>query len=397
MPVFQHYFWAANVRALMYWNHSSPCSDQNAAHTPSWILMESHSVNKSSLPALLLANLSIPLKNITKNFVVHSSLRILKQVKKFIGVTLPSLHSPICENHIFTPALSDRTFQVWNNKGLSTFNDLYTDGHFSSFDNLLSKYHLTHSHFFRYLQIRHYVQQTYSDYRIQQEEHCFYNLVRQAPDSRHMVSQFVSLFSTQVITSSDYLRVAWEKEAGISLSDNIWSEILKRIHSCSINARLQLIQFKIVHRLHYSKTRLHKIYPAVSPMCDRCQVAEGTLSHAFCSCLKLQRYWEDIFSWYSVAYDHTLPPEMELAIFGYSDTVSSLPDHLQLALMLGMVVAKRIILKDWKATAPPCFQKWLAEMVSVLNLEKIRLNESKSLNFSKIWGPFLQHLHNSRT
>ncbi len=274
--------------------------------------MESHSVNKSSLPALLLASLNAPLKSISKNVVVHSSLRILKQIKKFLGITQPSLYSPICKNHNFTPALSNRIFQMWNNKGLSTFNELYTDGRFASFDHLLSKYSLSHSHFYRYLQTRHYVQQAFSDYRIQQEEHRFYNLVRQAPDTRHMVLQLVSLFSLQLNISSDYLKVAWEKDAGINLSDGLWSEILQRIHSCSINARLQSIQFKIVHRLHYSKVKLHKIYPAVSPVCDRCQGAEGTLSHSFWFCPKLHRYWQDIFSWYSAAYNQAFLPEVEL-------------------------------------------------------------------------------------
>ncbi len=147
MPVFQHYYWAANLRSLMYWSIDSPGFNENADF-PTWIHMESHSVNKSSLPALLLASLNAPLKSISKNFVVHSSLRILKQIKKFLGITQPSLYSPICKNHNFTPALSDRIFQMWNNKGLSTFNELYTDGRFASFDHLLSKYSLSHSFFF---------------------------------------------------------------------------------------------------------------------------------------------------------------------------------------------------------------------------------------------------------
>ncbi len=52
---------------------------------------------------------------------------------------------------------------------------------------------------------------------------------------------------------------------------------------------------------------------AVSPVCDRCQGAEGILSHSFWFCSKLHRYWQDIFSWYSaVAYDQAFMPEVEL-------------------------------------------------------------------------------------
>lgn len=90
----------------------------------------------------------------------------------------------ICKNHNFIPALNDGTFQMWNNKG-PTFNKLYTDGHF------ISRFGLFHSRFHHYLQIRHYA---FSDYRIQQVEHCFYYLVWHAqgiwfhnlfPCSRH--------------------------------------------------------------------------------------------------------------------------------------------------------------------------------------------------------------------
>lgn len=70
-------------------------------------------------------------------------------------------------SHNFIPALNDKTFQMWNNKGLSTFNELYTDGHFSSINHLVSRFGLFHSRFHHYLQIRHYVQQAFSDYRIQ--------------------------------------------------------------------------------------------------------------------------------------------------------------------------------------------------------------------------------------
>ena len=134
----------------------------------------------------------------------------------------------------------------------------------------------------------------------------------------------------------------------------------------------------------------------MSPVCDRCQGAEGTSSHSFWFCPKLHRYWQDIFSWYSAAYNLAVLPEVELAIFGYAGTVSSFPYYVQLALMLGMMVAKRIILREWKSTVPPCFQRWLAEMASVIHLEKMRFNEAKSLNkFSKIWSPFLHQLNNS--
>jgi len=63
--------------------------------------------------------------------------------------------------------------------------------------------------------------------------------------------------------------------------------------------------------------------------------------------------------------------------------------------MFGMVVAKRVILMDWKSIVPPSFHKWLAEMVAALKLERIFLKLMPLKKIDKIWGPFLKYLSKS--
>lgn len=65
------------------------------------------------------------------------------------------------------------------------------------------------------------------------------------------------------------------------VSEDTWHKALSGIHKCSINVRYRLIYFKVIHRLHFSKLKLHKIYSSVSPLCDRCRGAEGSLFHLF--------------------------------------------------------------------------------------------------------------------
>lgn len=60
------------------------------------------------------------------------------------------------------------------------------------------------------------------------------------------------------------LRNAWVEELGTEITDDTWEAILIKIYNSSINVRHRLIQFKIVHRLHYTKSRLHAIYLNVS-------------------------------------------------------------------------------------------------------------------------------------
>jgi hypothetical protein len=70
--------------------------------------------------------------------------------------------------------------------------------------------------------------------------------------SSHRLSPF---FSNYTEASTSHLKETWGKELNIEISDDLWGEALSRIPSCSINARYQLIQYKVVHRLHYSKTK----------------------------------------------------------------------------------------------------------------------------------------------
>lgn len=47
---------------------------------------------------------------------------------------------------------------------------------------------------------------------------------------------------------------------GEKLEEEVWDSALQRINDSSLCARLNLIQFKVVHRAHLSKSRLAMIY-----------------------------------------------------------------------------------------------------------------------------------------
>uniref|UniRef100_A0A8C9YXD9 Endonuclease/exonuclease/phosphatase domain-containing protein n=1 Tax=Sander lucioperca TaxID=283035 RepID=A0A8C9YXD9_SANLU len=49
LPVFRHYYWAANARALIFWQWGPPYDD---CSSPLWLKIESMSVSQTSLPAL---------------------------------------------------------------------------------------------------------------------------------------------------------------------------------------------------------------------------------------------------------------------------------------------------------------------------------------------------------
>lgn len=385
LPVFKHYYWAANSRALTYWKGGSA----KAAENPLWLQLEAAAaVNTSSLPALLFSDPAPVAKLINHNFIVKNSLRILKQIKVACQVPSVSIHAPICQNHSFLPARLDGVFAAWREKGIKTFSDLYINSQLASFSQLSNKFNLPNSHFFRYLQIRHYVKENWPHLDSTPTTNPFLETLLLAPDSKQLISKFVGSFSKSA--SSDSIREAWSKDLNSEISVELWEEALQQVHRCSINSRHRLIQFKVLHRLHYSKTKLNRIFPSVSSVCDKFQIAEGSLAHLFWFCPKLHNFWSAIFERMSKAYSRDIRPNHDLAILGCSTVTSDLPRDTQVALHLGMVVAKKLVLLTWKSTTPPTFTHWLSEMLSVIQMERLRLHKPNEQNrFERIWGPFL--------
>lgn len=388
LPVFRHYYWAANARALIFWNGALPYDD---CSSPLWLKIESMSVSQTSLSALLFSISQSSHKLFHYNFILNNSLKILNQIRKVLELPNVSINAPITDNHLFKPGLMDGVFLDWRERGLHCISDFYIDNNFASFPQLQARYHLPQSHFYRYLQVRHFVKEHISDFPIRPQNYNFYDTLLLQPNSKHLISRFVIAFETSASTS--YLRDTWEKELGVPLSDEIWEESLSNVKKCSINSRYRLIQFKVIHRLHYSKIKLNRIFESVSPMCDRCNRAEGSLAHLFWYCPVLDNFWSDIFNWFSKQYKTNIQPDCNLAIFGSSEKTSTLPSYCKQVLKTGMVAAKKLILLNWKSPSSPCFKRWLNEMVWVSRMEQIRFSRRNSPKYyEKAWKPFLDLL-----
>ena len=365
---------------------------------PSWPQIETHSASLlagASLAAILYTKLNLPPRRLKDDFILRNSVKILKQIKGVLNLPALSIYSPICHNPCFIPGTMDAAFTQWSDKGLCAIKDLYINKKFASFAQLQTKFGLPSSHFFRYLQVRNLVRQSIPHFTSIPEQHSFFELLSKPPTSKHLISQFVNLFS--LATPSLHIKDTWVRDIGEVISDNLWTQGLARIKSCSINARLQCIQFKVIHQLHFSKTKLNRIFPSVSPTCDKCRSADGSLGHLFWSCPKLRNFWVDIFQLYSDLYAIQLIPDSLIVILGCSNFSLTLPSPLQQALAFGMIVAKRVVLREWKSVSPPCYKKWLNDMVSCIYLEEIRYTLSDTRHrFLDIWGPFIDYIQRGR-
>lgn len=177
-----------------------------------------------------------------------------------------------------------------------------------------------------------------------------------------------------------HLKMSWEKDLGVDISD-VSCIFLQGIRTCSISSNFQLIQYKVVHRLHYSRTKLHFIYPSVSPLCIKCKSSEGTLAHPFWTCPKICKFWSDNFCFYSKILKTDFPYDPLFAILGWAPTLETYSCNQNQTIQYGMTIAKKAILRMWNQEIVPKFEMWLTEFSSVLHMKKIRYEIAGKPNF----------------
>lgn len=259
---------AAHLNIFSFWRRCTPGADLE--REPSWLAIEHLSCRQTCLPALL--NSPIKVKNTLsdKNPVIQNSMKVWNQLLGTVKAPKTYLDTPICNNHAFKPGLEDMTFVIWRRKGICSLKDIYMDGHLASFQQLRMKFNLPNSHFFRFLQLRHFIKASIPHYETIPHHSVLDSFMSVKPYTRGAVSRLYNVVLNIHSPSSDTFREQWQEEFGVEVTDDVWQESIKNIYCSSINARHNLIKFKVVYRLHLSPSKLQKIYKNVSSLCFKC-------------------------------------------------------------------------------------------------------------------------------
>lgn len=154
---------------------------------------------------------------------------------------------------------------------------MYCKEGFDSFNNICQKYYLSRNNFFRYLQIRHCVKALFPSFPALPAEAAWEEMTVLCP-KKGLICLYSQLMSLENHDLSK-IKNGWEGELMVELSDRHWEDALQRINSSSSCACLGLIQFKVVHRAHFSKARLADIYPGTDRSCNRCSLSPADLTH----------------------------------------------------------------------------------------------------------------------
>ena len=234
--------------------------------------------------------------------------------------------------------------------GLVSFSDLYVGGTFGNFTDLATKFGISNLGLFRYFQLRNFIKTQFTSFPALPENTLLEDIMS-SPVSQNSISSIHGLSSQ--IPPLLGLKNIWEKELGLTLDEFWWSDVLLRINTTCICARMSLIQFKVVFRIHYTRPRLKKLFPDTDELCIRCSQSPADHTHTFFSCPKLHSFWTSFFDTLSTVFNIRMSPCPLIAIFSVSPVVGRFTSYQANVIAFAALIAKRQILLHWKNPKPP--------------------------------------------
>lgn len=198
------------------------------------------------------------------------------------------------------------------------------EGKFGLFAQLSKLFNLPKCHFFRYLQLRHFVQKSITSFPDLPMDNMIDHILSLSSGSKGLISTLYNNICVIIPHSLQDVRKLWENDLGEEMTDDQWETVLKLIHSSFTCARHRLIQLKVVLRAHLTKARLAKIFPDVNPLCPRCKGQPADYLHMLWSCPKLSTFWVSIFSAYSKMFQKYITPNPIWPLFGFTPHTYSL-------------------------------------------------------------------------
>lgn len=267
---------------------------------------------------------------------------------------------------------------------------MFSNNTLMSFEQLCEKHNLHNSDFFRYLQLRHYIQHSTTlpgNMEISPVERFLFKGC-----GKLSISTFYKTLSSASSSPLTKLRDTWGRELAIVISDDEWEDVWRKAKFVSICNRAKSIQLKINHRMHISPNRRHKFNACLSPLCLKCKTEIGTLTHCLWSCSKLQKYWSDILCEIQriLGIKLDLDPLSLLLGLPSKHVMSKHQKKLYCALTFA---ARKNILVHWIKEKGPTVKGWRTVLLDLIQMEYLtHIVHHRTDHFFSIWNPYLDYV-----
>ena len=114
--------------------------------------------------------------------------------------------------------------------------------------------------------------------------------------------------------------------------------------------KLRCFQYKVVHNILPTNSKLYKMKLRTSPSCDRCSHPHENLLHLLYECPSTQTFWQMVISWWNEKRSENVTVNATDILYGYKPEL-----NISQALNHYVIIAKCHIFLSWLNKASPSF------------------------------------------
>lgn len=385
LPNMRKYYDAAQLTPLLYWG--------NEEYGSRWKELESSIISRYPLQAVI-GDPSLVLKaDWFVNPWIGCTLSVWERIINTCKIQrLVRLFRWPAFDTDFIPNRGDIGFQTWIGKGFTNYFSCLDRNKILSFQSLQEKCGLERSDFYRYLQIRHYINQECNYNNLTEAESEFYRIFRSSQTSlpSKSISALYNILLGAENGSTLYIKERWERDAGIVISEEMWKGIWEFQSTTTCSADWREYCWKNVIR--YFKTPYQERYKGHDRPCWRqCGAERAGHFHIFWECPKLTFFWESIHRSISSVFNIHIPLDFITMFLGRVERLSQSGDIKLLQILLA--ASKKSITRRWLNVIPPKLGDWHGIVLEIFRMEKItyqiRTQEDK---FYSIWNKWMTHI-----
>lgn len=374
LPNLINYYYAAQVKLILIM--------LNKGLGPKWKNMET----------ILVGNLNklFTTKQMkTNNFVLNNTVKTWRKICKNIKIKEGHLTClrEIQSDPDFTPNTLDNTFKSWGNKGLVMHSQMFSDIGVETFENIARAYQLQNNQFYRYLQLRNYLNEK-AHLKSLTDLHILIQYMAkkcQSENTKHLTGQIYNILQECGAEKLDHIKEKWELDLNKTISEEEWNQCLEHINVYTRSPYWQEYAWKMTIRYFLTPSIMAK-YAQTNTSCWReCGVNNADYTHIFYSCNKLNKYWQ--------AVQHLMREKLskDVSIQNHNAILGIRPrglekEHLHLFWVFRITALKQIT-RNWKKVEPPTTDMWLESIEEMRSMEKItyRINNKENV-YDKKWS-----------
>uniref|UniRef100_A0A3B3D4V0 Reverse transcriptase domain-containing protein n=1 Tax=Oryzias melastigma TaxID=30732 RepID=A0A3B3D4V0_ORYME len=390
VPCLENYYKAAQLRWLIGWSDPSNETkwreiDQSFFNTPLQSLLGDYPLLKKHLSMQQLPTwISLPLETwfkILKDKNIEKGARILRW--------------PVYDTE-FIPANIDKGFKQWLHKGITGYWKISEKNILKSYKQLQETYGLGKQDFFRFLQLRDYFDKHIKPTNKKQEEIDLIKIFVDSSKGNTIKKQISRLYSSLQITrnlSTTCVKVRWEKEAEVVISDDDWLNICKNAMTTSCSSMWREFTWKNIIRFFITPniSSKHQNKPDEARCWRDCGNKRAGPFHVFWNCDKIRPYWSEVIRTINNITGLGLPNDFTVIYLGnLPQDVQHSKKYLCLILLAG---ARKAITRKWLSKDPPTSSDWMIIVKDIYLMERLtftlRLKTNSFFTYWESWTDYI--------